>query len=193
MLFSTILTWLASATVLLQTSTATAIPVSGELVSRDNSTSENIVPFPFDEKNTPYLASTFDVITSIPNSVIQQGDAAVKQWIKDHTSSQPPVSSSTRDLHLRDSDLEARQSWWNIANCVWTILTVIASDEFPLAKILRIKQLISDLGGAWAVAKMVLRAKSLADLIWLGGQELKDLVDLLLGVDSIQGACFHMF
>src|ERR1700738_2427629 len=113
--FSIILTWLTSTMLLLYSSAATAIPAPNELLTRGNTNTTNIEPFPFDPINTPYLASAFDVIVSIPDNIIAQGETVVKQWIKDHTPSQPP---SSRDLH-------SRQNWWNIANCVWTVLQVL--------------------------------------------------------------------
>jgi hypothetical protein len=186
MLFSIVLPWLAAAMLLLHSSLATAIPTPGELLRRDNGTYENVAPFPFDTAHTPYLASAFDVILSIPDSVIAQGDAAVKQWIKDHTPTQPPP---TRDLH---PDLEPRVGWWGVANCVATIFKVLTKDEFEVVRILRIRQLINDLGGTWAVAKMLLSAKKWADLIKLAGQELVDLANILVSSHDIMSGCFHI-
>ena len=93
----------------------------------------------------------------MPDSVISQGDVAIKQWVEDHAPTGPPPTR--RDLHPTEHKHEARLNVVNIVNCAYVIVSVLASDKVLPAKLLRIKQLINDLGGAWAVAKMFLNVK----------------------------------
>ncbi|KAL8891439.1 MAG: hypothetical protein Q9192_005743, partial [Flavoplaca navasiana] len=52
-------------------------------------------------------------------------------------------------------------------------------------KIRRIRDLIKFLGGARAVAKMLLKAKTFKQLIIIGGPELQELAEILLGVQAV--------
>ena len=61
---------------------------------------------------------------------------------------------------------------------------------FPLAKLRRVKELIKALGGANAVAKMLLKAKTLREFFIIGGVELAELGQMLLGLQGVVGACF---
>ena len=70
------------------------------------------------------------------------------------------------------------------------IVKAIAENGFPIAKLRRFKDLITLLGGAKAVAKMLLKAKSIKEFITIGGPELVEMGELLLGLRGVVDACF---
>jgi hypothetical protein len=80
-----------------------AIPNPGTLsVSRRDGTEGT--PFPFDPSHAPVLEDVFDKIASIPDEVVEQGEAATSEWLRANT-----------NLVARSAPLETRQGWIAIA------------------------------------------------------------------------------
>ena len=75
------------------------------------------------------LTEAFSAIEEIPDSVVRQGDKAVKQWLR-------------RRLRL---DEPQDRSFWG---CVRAIGIALVSNALPVAKILKIKAAIKAVGGA---------------------------------------------
>ncbi|KAL8890020.1 MAG: hypothetical protein Q9192_005933 [Flavoplaca navasiana] len=159
----------------------TAIPKPVDLAPARRAESAEAVPFPFDEAQSGYLEEAFHMIEDIPDSVLDDGDEAVKAWAKEH---QPPSHLAVR------AELAPRQDWAQIASCAFEIGKAILENLWPVSKIRRIRDLIKFLGGARAVAKMLLKAKTFKQLIIIGGPELQELAEILLGVQAVVNACF---
>ena len=159
----------------------TAIPKPVDLAPARRAESAEAVPFPFDEAQAGYLEEAFHMIEDIPDSVLDDGDEAVKAWAKEH---QPPSQLAVR------AELAPRQDWAQIARCAFEIARAIVEIRVPGAKVRRIKDLIKLLGGARAVAKMLLKAKTIKELFIIGGPELAELADILLNVQAVVSACF---
>ena len=70
------------------------------------------------------------------------------------------------------------------------ILKAIVASGFPLATLRRFKDLITRLGGARTVARMLLRATTLNDFLVIGGPLLKEVGEILLGLKGVVGTCF---
>ncbi|KAL8686614.1 MAG: hypothetical protein Q9218_006984 [Villophora microphyllina] len=156
-------------------------PVAPALAPRATP-ADNIIPFPFDEAHISYIEDAFDTIASIPDSVLDAGPEAVKQWVLAHESNpQPQVRSTT---------LVERQGWLQVAKCALAIGKAIVENALPISKLRRIKELIEVLGGAKAVAKMLLKAKSIKQMIIIGGPELEELAEIFLGVADVVNDCF---
>lgn len=212
MLYSTLLSAAMVALQFSQTTLAFAIPDSADLMTRsEDQDDNNIVPFPYDDGDAPELEDTFALIESIPDEIFDQGGQAVSDWIKNQSKggggNKPRAFDS---LETREAEPEAepeanpepqpestavevaieKRSFIAIAKCVLAILQAIAENEIPIAKIKRIKELIKLLGGAKKTAKLLLKAKSIKQLLVIGGPELAELGQILFNFRSIVGACF---
>lgn len=141
------------------------------------------IPFPFDEAHAGFIEDAFDTIASIPDSVLDSGPEAVKQWVLAHESNPPPQTRST-------STLVKRQGWFQVAKCALAIGKAIIENALPISKLRRIKELIEVLGGAKTVAKMLLKAKSIKQMLIIGGPELQELAEIFLGITDVVNDCF---
>lgn len=231
MLYSTLLSAAVVALQLSQTTLAFAIPDSSSSVDlsirssnkRDDRDDDKIIPFPYDEDDAPEIENVFGLIEDIPDETFDQGDQAVKDWIKTHRSSkgvnnkknnnnkvrsvisvdssssssletreaaaQPEETTTTTTGAISDIIIEKR-SWIEVAKCALAILQAIAENEFPIAKLRRIKAIVKFFGGAKETAKLLLKAKSLKQLLVIGGPELAELGEILFNFRGIVGACF---
>ncbi|KAI4190968.1 MAG: hypothetical protein L6R41_000418 [Letrouitia leprolyta] len=154
----------------------TPAPINGLAIRAD----AQPVPFPFDEADAGYLEDAFESIASIPNSVLDAGPEAVKQWALAHN---PSAQSKSRDL-------VERQGWIQVAKCAYAIGKAILENALPISKLRRIKELIELLGGAKKVAKMLLKAKSIKEMLIIGGPELEELAEIFLGITDVVNDCF---
>lgn len=215
MLYSNLLSAAVVALQFSQTTLAFAIPDSVDLMIRSKDRDdEKIVPFPYDEDDAPEIIDVFTLIADIPDDTFDQGDQAVKDWIKTHrkgVNSNKPRSVDN-SLETREAEPEAqpeaepeaqpestavseaitieKRSWIAVAKCALAILQAIAENEFPIAKLRRIKAIVKLLGGAKKTAKLLLKAKSLSQLLVIGGPELAELGEILFNFRGIVGACF---
>ncbi|KAL8635479.1 MAG: hypothetical protein Q9226_009353, partial [Calogaya cf. arnoldii] len=82
--------------------------------------------------------------------------------------------------------------WFQIGKCALAIVGAIAENAFPIAKLRRLRALIKELGGARKVAKMLLKAKSIKEMIAIGGPELADIAEILLGVQKVVAECLSI-
>lgn len=206
MLYSTLLSAAVVALQFSQTTLAFAIPDSVDLMIRSKDRDDDkIIPFPYDEDDAPEIEGVFGLIEDIPDETFDQGDQAVKDWIKNHrkgVNSNKPRSVAS--LETREAEPEAqpestavdevfaveKRSWVDVAKCALAILQAIAENEFPIAKLRRIKAIVKLLGGAKKTAKLLLKAKSLRQLLVIGGPELAELGEILFNFRGIVGACF---
>ena len=175
MLFSTLL---LVPTLLISLGSCNPIDTSTALSTIDTT------PFPFEDtfSNTAQLTSAFALIEAIPDEVLDDGDEAVHNWIEQHGAEYLPG--------IPKGDLQERQLWIQIAECVFEIGKTLAENAFPVAKLRRLKDLVKGFGGAYQVAKKLIKAKKFSDLKYLGGSELVELGQILLGVKDVIGACF---
>ncbi|KAL8734377.1 MAG: hypothetical protein Q9166_001575 [cf. Caloplaca sp. 2 TL-2023] len=158
-----------------------AIPNPVALAPAPRAETSEAIPFPFDEEHAAYLEDAFDTIANIPDEVLDDGPEAVKQWVLAH--------DSNPQLTVR-STLVERQGWVQVAQCAYAIGKAILENAFPISKLRRIKELIGFLGGAKEVAKMLLKAKSIKQMIIIGGPELQELAEIFLGISDVVQACF---
>lgn len=142
----------------------------------------NVIPFPFDEAQFGPIEQAFDAITSIPDSVLDEGEEALNAWFTTH--------GAVPSLSVRESVLEERQSLFQIAQCAAAIIKAIAENALPISKLRRIKELIKLLGGARKVAKLLLKAKTFKQVIIIGGPELQEIAEILLGLTDVVNDCF---
>jgi len=148
-----------------------------------------VIPFPFQEADLPQLEDLLSTIENIPDSVIDKGTKAVAGYLKVHgpvVTAAGPSDVATRGA---TTELEERANWIAIAKCVYEVLKVIAEAEIPLARLKELKNLIKGLKGAKAVAKALLKARSLAELGQIA-PELKRIAVILSGAQGVVNSCF---
>lgn len=207
MLYSTIISLTVAALQFSQNSLAYAIPEAApiDLIERGVVPADHskVIPFPFDDDDAPTLEHAFGLIHNIPDHVFDAGEGAVKDWIQHHGGHPSHHKNQVREAAAAAeanaeadtsasasvSEIEAR-SWLAVAKCALAIGQAIIENEIPIAKLRRLKELIKLLGGAKKVAKLLLKAKSLRQLLVIGGPELAELGEILLGYQAIVGACF---
>ncbi|KAG6995766.1 hypothetical protein G7Y79_00042g078710 [Physcia stellaris] len=187
--YSTIFTAFVATLQLSSTGLALSIPQTNTLEVRAEDNTTAITPFPFDEANADIIEHAFDAITDIPDSVLDAGEDALKQWLGTHNSTTLQLTARAPTT-LNPTPLEPRQSLLHILKCAGAILKAVAENAFPLSKLRRLKELIKFLGGARKVAKMLLRAKTFRQLLVIGGPELVELAEILLGVGGVVHSCF---
>lgn len=164
-----------------------ALPVSSSSLEARADEEHGVLPFPFkdDGADLDSLVSVFSKLESLPDT----DDAdALEAWLRDHKSELVPRAAAPVDAALVE-----RQTAIQIAQCVFEIGKAIAENLFPLSKLRRLRELVRFLGGARAVAKMLLKAKTLKQLIIIGGPQLQELAYILLGLSDIAQACFTIF
>lgn len=179
--YSTILSFGVAALGFSSSSLGLNIPADSSLEARVDSHA-NVTPFPFDEAHAAVLEDAFNAIASIPPDVLDSGEDALKAWITTHEAV-PKVSA-------RSASLEPRQSFFHILQCAGAIIKAVAENYFPIAKLRRLKELVQVLGGARNVAKLLLRAKTFHQILIIGGPELLEIAEILLGITNVVNSCF---
>lgn len=151
---------------------------------------DSIVPFPFgDDADLGDLVKVFGIITDMPDSVIDKGDAAIKKWVQSQTN----IAARSNDISARDAEadpeaaLEPRQGFLQVALCAAAILRAVAENAVPVAKV---RALIRAIGGVRKLARALLRARSFAELITIAGPEAGELVQIFFGVTGVVNSCF---
>ncbi len=144
-----------------------------------------------------------ETVSTVPDGVLLAGDDALYAWINPMGLSAVHALSGMATLQTRDvaaadaadaentaATQEAVDGLIKDAECVAAVAAAIASDLLPAAKLLKVKSLIKVLGGIKKVAKLFLEFhKNRDQAIKEGGRTLLDLVEIVLGIDSIKKHC----
>ncbi|SMQ17797.1 hypothetical protein SAMN06272771_4228 [Streptomyces sp. Ag82_O1-12] len=121
------------------------------------------------------LLAMLKVIEEIPDSVEQQGEAAVKAYL---------------DKNLRgDKPSLVAFGWWQKAKCVGSITAAIAGGAVPIAKILKLKAFIKKAGSVKEAAYLLIRISKGEEKISELGATLGGLASVVLGIDGIKKNC----
>jgi hypothetical protein len=157
-----------------------ADPASAAQAAQDHEATRHLAADPGDRdaQRAMQLRSGLELIESVPDGVLESGDAATTAWFREHH------SVTGGDEHGWNT-MEA-----SVLGCTAAIAIVIASTAVPAAKILRIKRLIDELGGVATAVQIFWGASfSYEKLQAVGGAALA-LAGELLGITSIQRECF---
>ncbi|KAL1894530.1 hypothetical protein Sste5346_005765 [Sporothrix stenoceras] len=148
--------------------------------------------------------SLIDTISSVPDSVIDAGDDAVHAWLAPiGAPAASAIAAPNSLIEVRSTEATNAADTTAVAaateavngiikdlECAAAVAAAIASDVLPAAKILKAKKLIKVLGGVKKVAKLFLEFhKNRDEAIKEGGKTLLELVEVLLGIDSIKKHC----
>lgn len=118
------------------------------------------------------LEQAFTLLESIPDSVLEEGDAALAAW------------GSARGVPVRSTR-------GSILGCTGAIALVVASTAFPAAKILKIKRLITSLGGVTKAVRLFWGASFSYEKVRALGGAAAALGAELLGITQIRQQCFR--
>lgn len=129
-----------------------------------------------DEQKAADLTAFLEEITSVPDSVLAQGDEATVAWIEANTDVDTS-GSTTRDA--------------SIPGCIGSIAVAIAGVAFPAAKILKIKKLADELGGVAKAVELLWGASFNYEKVQAAGGALASLGAELIGIASIKEQCFE--
>ncbi len=180
-------------------------PSAFSLSIEDPSTALAAANFDFSPPEFAFpLEHLFTSITSIPDTVLTQGDEALHSYLVS-TGLRAP-DDLTANLNNPNSDrpllslpppspssaipAASRASIWEILKCGAAIIELLATTAVPAAKILRIKKYIEALGGARQAAELLLKATTMEEKLRVGGQALVNLAKELLGISRVKEYCF---
>ena len=117
------------------------------------------------------LLAAFDLIGSIPESVLLSGDAATAAWMAEH---------HPESLHSRA----------DLLGCAGAIAWLIASTAIPAAKIVKIKRLLDTLGGEIKAVRIFWGASFSYEKIRKLGGAAAALGAELLGITAVTSKSF---
>jgi hypothetical protein len=123
------------------------------------------------------VRGALELIQSVPDEVLAQGDAATAAWFREH-------GRGAGD----DRGLVTTQA--SVLGCTAAIATVIASTAFPAAKILKVKKLIGELGGVAKAVEIFSGASFSYEKLQVVGGAALALAGELIGITSIKEECF---
>ncbi|MEV5510613.1 hypothetical protein [Streptomyces orinoci] len=119
--------------------------------------------------------AALDVINAMPDSVADQGEAAVRAYLAEHL---PTYNGGAVAF-----------GWWQTTKCVAAISAAVAGGAVPVAKVLKLKKFISKAGGVKEAAYLLIRIAKGEEKISELGATLGGLASAVLGVDSIKKQC----
>ncbi|ERT00009.1 hypothetical protein HMPREF1624_03378 [Sporothrix schenckii ATCC 58251] len=162
-----------------------------------------IVDAPLAVSLGPFL-SLIETIDAVPDSVVAAGDDAVHNWLAPiGASAAAAIPAPNAAVVVRSTDatnaadaadttaaVQAVNGLVKDLECAAAVAAAIAGDVLPAAKLLKAKKLVKALGGVKKVAKLFLHFSSNRDeAIKEAGKTLVELVEILLGIDSIKKHC----
>ncbi|MFI1177891.1 hypothetical protein [Streptomyces melanogenes] len=118
------------------------------------------------------LLATLKAIDEMPESVAEQGDAAVQAYLESHPTGAKP-----------------RIDWSQTAKCAASITAAIASGLVPAAKILKLKAFIGKAGSVREAAFLLIRISKGEEKLNELGPVLGSLASEVLGIDGIKKNC----
>lgn len=119
------------------------------------------------------VARGLQLIEEVPEAVLVEGQAAYDVWV---AANRPSPQRAARA---------------SVLECTGAIAVLIASTAFPVAKILKIKRLISSLGGVAKAVRIMWGASFSYEKIRALGGAAAALGAELLGVAAVKRGCFR--
>lgn len=133
-------------------------------------------------------------INAVPDSVIVQGDAAVSGYLQAKSS----TANSTQRASGGVQPMFGIGDAWHIAKCAAAITVAIGGVAVPVAKVLKIKKLIKEVGGVKSLASKIIDVakgsgslgKRIKSVFKEFGTGVVGLAAEVLGIDAIASNCF---
>jgi hypothetical protein len=130
------------------------------------------------EQELKHLEEGLQTIEDIPSEVIDQGEAAVQEWVAQHHPST-----------VGPGGVKA-EGYWEVSKCVGAILLAIGSAAIPAAKLLKLKKFIEKVGSVREAAFLLIRIAKGEEKIEELGSVLGALAGEIIGITSIRENCF---
>lgn len=124
------------------------------------------------------FADFLTYVARIPDRVLRQGDAATNEWIR----------NNARGDQSRRASAGGAES--DALGCIGAVGAILVGVLVPAAKLLKIKQLIKDLGGAISAARLLVGAGTVAEKTEAIATALGFLVAELIGIKGVRDNCF---
>ena len=129
------------------------------------------------------LTLLLETATSVPDEVLEAGDASTDSWLSTNGFRSEPVKA--RAAPAASLLARATAGLLDVIKCAAAIL----STAIPAAKLLKIKKYVKALGGARKAAEKLLKAKNRSEALKVGGEALRDLFDVISGLSDIRENC----
>lgn len=130
------------------------------------------------EAEAQQMESGLNYVMSIPEEVLQQGDAATQQWLRDN-----PINPAAQEGRVT--------TYASVLGCSGAILGMLGGNLVGAAKILKIRKYIDALGGVKDAVQLMWGASFSYEKMMAAGGALGSLAAELTGVASIKAACFN--
>ena len=163
-------------------SQATARPQSDVLERSE--TLDEVTLFKSPELLGP-LTLLLETAEIVPDDVLEAGEDATDSWFvvngfRDSAAAVKARSAPSPSLFAR-----AQAGIIDVIKCAAAII----STAIPAAKLLKIKKYVKALGGARKAAEKLLKAKNRSEALRIGGEALRDLFDVISGLQDIRDNC----
>ncbi|MEU8571216.1 hypothetical protein AB0C51_23220 [Streptomyces pathocidini] len=121
------------------------------------------------------LISLLAVLDAMPETVVEQGEAAVQAYLAEHL-------PETRGV-------VAAFGWLQTAKCVAAIGAAVAGGAIPVAKLLKLRAFIKKVGSVKEAAYLLVRVAKGEEKLSELGATLGGLASVVLGIDQIKKQC----
>lgn len=128
-------------------------------------------------ENETQMTQLLQIIDSIPEEVLLQGDEAKNEWLAAHVDTSVPAPGQ----------ISTMANFWT---CSGAIATVVASTAFPAAKILKIKRYINALGGVSEAVRVMWGASFSYEKVRALGGAAEALAGEIIGITEVKQGCF---
>lgn len=125
------------------------------------------------EAKAKEMTEALEVIESIPDEVLLQGDEATREWLQND----PKAQEATQEA--------------SALGCTASILSLIGGNMIVAGKLLKIKRLIQDLGGVVSAVRHMAGAGFNYEKLKHGGGAIFTLASELFGIEGVRTQCFN--
>jgi hypothetical protein len=129
------------------------------------------------------FVNLFTYVAAIPQTVLVQGDTAMNVWIREHPRGGEERSRAALDLRSRGVA--------DPVGCVVAVGSVLTGVLAPAAKLLKLREYIRVLGGAYQAAKYLVVVGSAGDQTEAVAIAVGSLVAELSGIKGVGEKCFR--
>ncbi|MGH3752026.1 MAG: hypothetical protein ACRDRP_04895 [Pseudonocardiaceae bacterium] len=125
------------------------------------------------------LEECLRIIDEIPEKVIEDGDQAVQDWVRDRYPSVTENGSLARTIGP-----------WQVAKCTGAVMVAIGSAAVPAAKLLKLRRFIREVGGLRKAAELLIKVARGEEQLAEFGPVIGSLGAEILGIAAIRENCF---
>ena len=147
-----------------------------------------------EEAAVAQLEAALEVVASVPESVIEQGDEAVRVYL----AARLPQATAIQSPALATSVGGFWDKAWQVSKCLSAITLLIAGVGIPISMVLKIKKLAKAVGGVRVLARQIVdvarrrgpMTRRIKEVFGAFGTGVVGLATTVLGIDAVQEECF---